>query len=187
MEIQSCNAKIALLNLGDGLAEKERDFKMNLEKLSCEIITRKEKKIGRGRKAFNSGTAYTWPVPFQVRQNRRFRNPGMQTNVPVPAETEDSDSSRFSVSSHNSSTSSRYLVQAKKRLKGQEQENQLAKRPGSIVRTNDPNGEGMVPSTSNAASAPTKSAFLGNQGTLRAGTIMAQFPTQTGGSQTTPQ
>lgn len=72
-EIQACNSKLAALDPVGGLAEKEKDLNLGLEKLSRDILTKKEKKLERDRKAFTANKAYNWPVPSQIKSNRRYR------------------------------------------------------------------------------------------------------------------
>lgn len=88
-----------------------------------------------------------------------------------------------SASSFNSSFSSRNFRQAKKRLKGDDQDHQFVKRHGNSTRVGAVSNEVMGSSSSTALSSSTNNGFLEIQGTLRPGTIPAYFPTQMGISQ----
>lgn len=101
-EIQACNIKIAALNTPEGLAQKERELNNGLEKVSHDMITKKEKKLVRDRRAFATSKAYYWPTPYQSKSNRRVRNatPRREPAVePAGSEPMGSDSSQASTSS----------------------------------------------------------------------------------------
>lgn len=113
------NSKMATFDPVGGLVEKE-ELNLGLEKLSRELLTKKEKKLERDRKAFLANKAYTWPTPSLNKPNRRFRKfiPANKRNRDNPGEHMGSESSLSSASSVNSFFSSRNYKQAKKRLKG---------------------------------------------------------------------
>lgn len=74
-DIQSCNSTIAASDGSRSFVEREKELNMGLERLSRDLITQKEKKLARDRKAFQINKAYIWPSssqPFQPRANKRF-------------------------------------------------------------------------------------------------------------------
>lgn len=165
-EILICNTKIKALKLGEILAEREREISMGMETLCRDLISKKEKKLARDRKAFLANSAYSWPP---VPQNRYFRK--LPPRSDTRKDFESSETSISSASSMNSQSSSRQIEQATKRLKGAEHDNQYTKRRGNWGHQNELSGEGAatttsapatssnVPSPSNASSSNANGDF----------------------------
>lgn len=179
-DIQTCNSTIAASELTVALAEKEKELNLGLEKISHDILTKKEKKLTRDPKAFTTNKAYIWPStiqPSHPRPYRRFNKPNPRNEkIEVDYEQENSESSVSSASSVNSSLSSRYYKQARKRLKGPDREHSF-ERKGNQTRTGDVSHEvagHTIPSNSTSTSVNT--SFLENPNTPRPGTIQAHFP-----------
>lgn len=190
-KIQACNSTIASSDASSSLADKEKELNIGLEKFSRDIITKKEWKLARDLKAFQTKKAYVWPSPsqsYQPRANRRNKyrkySPKNGNNSRGEGESDQavSDSSSVtSASSINSSAPPRYVTQARKRLKGADQESHLEKRHGNTTtHTGEVYTEVMGPtSTPNAPSTSTTTSsipFLGTSNTPRPGTMQAHFP-----------
>lgn len=75
---------------------KYKELDANLEKFNRDLISKKEKKMNRDRKAYRNGRAYTWTQPPM---NRKQKNNGLKKPITNQTDAYDSSSSLSSVSS----------------------------------------------------------------------------------------
>lgn len=124
-EIQPLNQKILTLKTVTGFSEKDKTLSETHEHPSRETIIKKEKKLNRDRKAFNTNKAYIWP---NSQQNKRPRLQPPQPANTNPRNTSFSDSSVSSVSSYSSFShpprQTRYQSKRTNELEGHQPPNQ---------------------------------------------------------------
>lgn len=98
-ELNALLQGVATLQNTDSFANREKDLQENLKRFSREIITTKEMKIIRDRKAFKLNKAYKWPM-FQQSRPFKYPNPPKQRSNSTSKDTVVSDSSTFPQFSH---------------------------------------------------------------------------------------
>lgn len=182
LEVQPLNIRIAALNNSPGIAEKEKELSIKLQKISRETIASKEKKLSQYRKAFTANKAYVWPNSQQIKSTKRSRIYCTHNNS--NQEPVSSDSSASSVSSHGSFFSRRNFRQARKRPNEHQQDQSSEfKRRTDTRYTGDSSNEVMDnadSSVSLSTNSKTPNIFLGQQhiSTPHPGTGLAHFPKQ---------
>lgn len=114
-ELHDIHTKLLTFNTVEGFNIKEKQIGDNLSKISKQIITTKERKFIRDKRAFSENKAYLWPASQPVKTYKRNFHANANANVEI--EHTNLDSSVSVSPSSRSSQSSRTFLQAKKRPK----------------------------------------------------------------------